>query len=161
MKFKKVMLITLLLLAVLTIGAASAAEDVDSLAADDAGDTLAVDDAGDEQVVESPVDEDVVETPAGDEEVVEAEENEDVLEATYASFTEEINSEYTSVCFISDYDDGLNGNLTLFANDTQVYAKEVNDTKYVSIMANEIIGSFYGTYNMKIVYNGTGGNNYL
>jgi hypothetical protein len=52
MKFKKIMLIALLLLAVLTIGAASAADDVD---------VLAVEDAGDEAIVEAPVDEDVVE----------------------------------------------------------------------------------------------------
>lgn len=53
MNFKKIMLITLLL-AVLTIGAVSAADDVD---------VLAVDDAEDEAVVEAPVEEDMVETP--------------------------------------------------------------------------------------------------
>ncbi|WP_298521301.1 hypothetical protein [uncultured Methanobrevibacter sp.] len=50
MNYRKIMLATLLLLAVLTIGAVSAAGDVDVVAADD--------DAGD--VIESPVDEEVV-----------------------------------------------------------------------------------------------------
>lgn len=48
MKFKKIMLITLLLLAVLTIGAVSATENVDA---------VAVEDTGDENVVEAPADE--------------------------------------------------------------------------------------------------------
>ena len=47
MKFRKIMLVTLLLLAVITIGAVSAAEDAD---------VLAVDDEGDEQSIETPVD---------------------------------------------------------------------------------------------------------
>ena len=47
MKIKKIMLITLLLLAVLTIGAVSAADNADA---------LAVDGTGDNQVVEAPVD---------------------------------------------------------------------------------------------------------
>ena len=55
MKFKKIMLIALLLLAVLTIGAASAADDVDA---------LAVGDTGDEAIVEAPADEDIVESSA-------------------------------------------------------------------------------------------------
>ena len=46
------MLITLLLLAVLTIGAASAVDDVDA---------LAVEDTGDEAIVEAPVDENTIE----------------------------------------------------------------------------------------------------
>ena len=47
MKYKKLMLVTLLLLAILTIGAVSAAEDADA---------LAVDNGGDEQIIETPVD---------------------------------------------------------------------------------------------------------
>ena len=70
MNFKKIMLITFLLLSVITIGAASASDDVDA---------LAVDVTGDEAVVEAPVDEDVIETPA-DEEVIEAEETDDALQ---------------------------------------------------------------------------------
>jgi hypothetical protein len=78
MKFKKIMLITLLLLAVLTIGVASASEDVDS---------LAVDDAGDEQVVEAPVDEDVVE----------ADESDVALELTPEDFNANITEEVIDV----------------------------------------------------------------
>jgi hypothetical protein len=52
MKFKKVLLVTLFLLAVLTIGAVSAADDVDALAADD---------SGDEEVIETPVEDNLVE----------------------------------------------------------------------------------------------------
>lgn len=55
MKFKKIMLIALLLLAVLTIGAASAADDVDA---------LAVEDTGDEAIAEAPADEEIVEVSA-------------------------------------------------------------------------------------------------
>ena len=57
MKFKKIMLITLLLLAVLTIGAVSASQDADA---------LAVDDVGDETIVEAPVDEDALEAESDD-----------------------------------------------------------------------------------------------
>ena len=71
MKYKNIMLMTILLLAVLTIGAASATEDVDALAA--------VDDAGDEAVVEAPVDEMEVETSVADEDVIEVEQNSDAL----------------------------------------------------------------------------------
>ncbi|MBO7718904.1 MAG: hypothetical protein J6S29_02000, partial [Methanosphaera sp.] len=49
MKFKKIMLITLLL-AVLTIGAVSAADDADA---------LAVEDAGDDVIGEAPAEDDV------------------------------------------------------------------------------------------------------
>ena len=68
MKFKKIMLITLLLLAVLTIGAVSAAEDAD---------VLAVEDAGDEAVAEAPAD-DIVSASVEDD-AVEADEINDEL----------------------------------------------------------------------------------
>ena len=69
MRFKKIMLITLLLLAVLTIGAVSAAEDAD---------VLAVEDAGDEAVAEAPAD-DIVSASVEDD-AVEAVEIDDELE---------------------------------------------------------------------------------
>ena len=151
MKFKKIMLIALLLLAVLTIGTVSATEDVD---------TLAVDDTGDETIVEAPVDEDATQTAVADEDIVEAEQNTDTLASPYANFNDEVYSEYHSVCSISDYSNGINGTVSLFANDTQVYEQEIAGEEFVSIMAKDIIGSFYGTYNMKVIYNGTDGTNY-
>ncbi len=62
MKYKKIMLITLLLLAIFTISAASASDNVDA---------LAVDDTGDDQVVEAPVD---------DVELIGSDENNEVLQ---------------------------------------------------------------------------------
>ena len=50
MKFKKAMLVTFLLLAILTIGAASASGGADTLAADDGGESLAINDASGEVV---------------------------------------------------------------------------------------------------------------
>ncbi len=151
MNFKRIMLITLLLLAVLMIGSVSAAEDVDA---------LAVDDTGDETVVEAPVDEDATQTAVVDEDVVEAEENTDTLASPSASFYDEVHSEYSSVCFFSEYGNGINGTVSLFANETQVYNQEIAGEDYISIKATDIIGSFYGTYHMKIIYNGTDGANY-
>ena len=144
MKFKKIMLITLLLLAVLTIGAASAADDVDA---------LAVDDVGDETVVEAPADEMEVGTSVVDEDVVEAEENTDTLASPYASFSEEVYSDYHTVVSLFDYSDGINGTVTLFANDTQVFNQKVVEDDSLYIYPGNLTGSFYGTYNMKVVYN--------
>lgn len=62
MNFKKIVAITLLLLAILTVGAVSAAEDTDA---------LAVDDVGDEQIIEAPVD---------DVELLGSDENNEVLQ---------------------------------------------------------------------------------
>lgn len=151
MRFKKAMLITLLLLAVLTIGAASAADDTDA---------LAVDDTGDELVVEAPVTDENEVAASVDEDVIEATESSDTLASPQASFYDEVSSEYGSVVYVYDYTNGINGTMTLFANDTQVYNQEVSHDSYVFINANDIIGSFYGTYNMKVIYNGTDGTNF-
>lgn len=62
MNFKKIVAITLLLLAILTVGAVSAAEDAGALAVDDAGNGM------------------VVETPADDVETLGSDENDEILQ---------------------------------------------------------------------------------
>lgn len=59
MKFKKIMLVTLLLLAVLTIGAVSASDSADTLAVDDGADDLAIEESSAEVLSEGPDFEDI------------------------------------------------------------------------------------------------------
>lgn len=143
MKYKKIMLITLLLLAIFTIGAASAADNADA---------LAVDDTGDDQVVETPADADLMES----------QEDSDILSSPTMYFTSDnITSRYTSIAGVYDYSNGLDGDVYLFADDNQVYYSQVSGKNSVFITGNEIIGSFNGTYNMKLVYNASNGNSYF
>ena len=140
---KKVMLVTLLLLAIFTISAVSAADNVD---------TLAVDDAGDEQVVETPVDDDLMTS----------EENSDVLGSPSFYFTSnDIESRYTTICGVYDYSDGLDGTVTLLANGTQAFYSEISGKDSIYISGDDIKGSFSGIYNMKLIYNATDGNSYF
>ncbi len=134
MKFGRIMLITLLL-AVLTIGAVSAADDVDA---------LTVDDAGNETVVEAPV----------DDASLEAGENEDSLEADndVIVINDEISSESDEVCQVKD-SSYVYGTISVFANDTHVASKYCGGGyKTEKILAKKMMGSFSGTYNIKIVY---------
>ena len=137
------MLITLLLLAIFTIGAASATDNADA---------LAVDDTGDNQVVETPADADFMES----------QEDSDILGSPTMYFTSDnITSRYTSIAGVYDYSNGLEGDVYLFADDNQVYYSQVSGKNSLFITGNEIIGSFNGTYNMKLVYNASNGNNYF
>ena len=134
MNFKRIMLITLLL-ATLTIGAVSAADDVVS---------LTVDDAGNETVVEAPVD-DVS---------LEVRENDDSLEADndVIVMNDEIYNESDEVCQVKD-SSYVYGTISVFANGTHVASKYCGGGyKTENILAKKMIGSFSGTYNIKIVY---------
>ena len=129
------MLITLLLLAVLTIGAVSAAENADS---------LAVDDTGDDEIAESPVEDVSLETG----------ENDDSLEvdSDVIVINDEISSESDELCQVKD-SSYVYGNISVFANGTQVASKYCGGGyKTEKILAKKMIGSFSGTYNIKIVY---------
>ena len=137
---KKIMLITLVLFAIFTISAVSAADNADA---------LAVDDTGGNQVVETPVD------------LIASEENNDVLGSpSFYITSNNITSRYDTIASVSDYSNSLDGNVYLFADDNQVYHSQVSGKNYVYISGNDIIGSFSGTYNMKIVYTASNGDSY-
>ena len=143
MNFKKIVLITLLLLAVLTIGAVSAADDVDALAADD---------TGDDQVFETPV----------EDASLEADETDDVFEGnSNVVLEDEVSGADDLMATITD-SDKVYGTVAVFLNDTQVAERYFGGLYSTEKMyANKIAGSFEGTYNMKVVYhNGNDKNNY-
>ena len=89
MKFKKTLMLSFILLAILTIGAVSAADDAH---------TLAVDDIGDEQIVETPIDVDSAQDNNGTDEVVAAEEIDDLAsDVDEVVAAEEIDNNGTAV----------------------------------------------------------------
>ena len=137
MKFKKVMLVTFLLLAILTIGAVSASEDADALAVDEIG-------GGDLDIAESSV----------DNASLEAEESGDSLEADndVIVINDEISSGSDVVGQVKDLSK-VYGTISVYANGTHVASKYCGGGyKTENILANKMIGSFSGTYNIKIVY---------
>lgn len=135
MKFKKIMLVTLLLLAVLTIGAVSAAEDAN---------TLAVEDAGDEAVVEAPVDDASLEAGENDDSL---QEDNDVI-----VINDEVSSESDEICQVKDLS-YVYGTISVYANDTHVASKFCGGGyKTEKILAKKMMGSFSGTYNIRIIY---------
>ena len=102
MNFKKIVAITLLLLAILTISAVSAAEDADA---------LAVDDGGDEQIIETPVD---------DVEMTSPDENNEVLQDPAADdFNVVIKSEAS-----------INSKEAVVSFNLPNYVKEMNSSVY-------------------------------
>lgn len=161
MNFKKIMLITLLL-AVLTIGAVSATEDVDA---------LAVNDAGDEAIVESPVDEDATETAIADEDVIEDDQSnlspedfnvtfptnefdmdkEDPAVITY--FTPEGIDQYSS-WFVVYYGDGDYDRRTI-----QMELADVGTYKNLTL-GDILYMSDPGVYNLRVYYSGDGLRNF-
>ena len=110
------MLITLLLLAIFTISAVSAADNADA---------LAVDDTGDDHVVETPVDVDLVAS----------EENNDVLGSpSFYITSNNITSRYDTIASVSDYSNSLDGNVYLFADDIRfIIHKFQGKIMYISV----------------------------
>ena len=136
-------------MAVLTIGAVSASEDADA---------LAVDDMGDETVVEAPADENVTETAVADEETLESEEN--GFGFPYVYFNTHNITDGSDYIFAGTDFSGFDGTLSIFANESQVYNKDLTGEAEVRILASDLFGKFYGTYNMNAVYNCADGKNY-
>lgn len=137
MKFKKVMLVTFLLLAILTIGVVSASEDVDALSVGDAGD----------DVVESPVDNDSLEADESGDSL------EDASKVTII-VNDEIDSGNDEVGQVQDLSSlKVWGTISVYANGTEVASKYCGGGYSTEkILSKNIIGSFSGTYNIKIVY---------
>lgn len=133
MKFKGMMLVTLVLLAILTIGAVSASDDADALAADDTGDAI-------------------VEAPAEDASL-EAGETDDVLQGSVnVALEDEISSADDLMATVTD-SSKVYGTVTVFLNGTQVAERFFGGSYSTEKMyANKIAGSFEGTYNLKVVY---------
>ncbi len=124
MNFKKIVAITLLLLAILTISAVSAAEDADA---------LAVDDGGDEQIIETPVD---------DVEMISTDESNEVLQDPAP---EDFNVVIKSEANINSKDAVVSFNLPNYVKEknSSVYPDVYNDHVEVSVEG----GSSFRFYN--------------
>ena len=147
MNFKKIMLITLLL-AILTMGAVSATDDVDA---------LAVDDTGDDAVVEAPVDDVIVSDENGVEPLADDEpslDNDHIFMGM-----DNITYRDARVCEISDaYIGGGNSRVSVYANESQVFEETfASDGMVHYILAKELNGTFNGFYNIKVVYTQSNG----
>jgi hypothetical protein len=107
---------------------------------------------GDETVVEAPVDEDATEAAVADEDLLETEQSDDALSGSSMYFNKDnITTGSDYVCDFYDYS-GLDGSVSLFANGSQVYHDDVTGETNVRILAKDLFGKFYGTYNMNLVY---------
>jgi len=129
MNFKKIVAITLLLLAILTVGAVSAAEDAGALAVDDAGNEM------------------VVETPADDVETLGSDENDEILQDPAA--------EDFNVVIKSEAD--IKSKEAVVSFDLPNYLKEKDDTIYPEFYNDHVEVNVDGGSNFRF-YN-TGGEN--
>ena len=176
MKFKKIMLVSLILLAILTIGAASASQDLNSS-------DLSVNELDDEVVPDG----DAVQA-SDDEDVVQASDDEDELSGSVeidADDYEEIEKGDSDPAYISiDFPDDAKGTLYVYVNNSNAHlttGKEADDEEdlifvsrtgsastYKSIDAEDDCDSydisFYnlpvGTYTVKIQYVDSNNNKY-
>ena len=163
MKFKHLMIVSLILLAILTIGAVSASQDIES---DDALSESSTDDA---PISESASDssEDVVSQSndeSDDDPVLEAsDEPEDVLgDYSSANVHIEINSyvdfsdESSELGYVSDYK-GLKGTITVKIDGKTVFTKKYttrNDEYcYIETQKINLKNIDYGYHTVKIIYN--------
>lgn len=144
MKYKKIMLVALLL-AVLTLGAVSAADDADVLAADD---------AGDEAIADAPADDDGAISIESEDEIIGNDQDEkynvtmDVSKPEKAYLNEEI---YIWVDITPEDDEceiDPSGEIALYLNDELIDRSYSMDSGF-SYQIEE-----FGVYNFKIEYEG-------
>ena len=149
MKFKKVMLVTFLLLAILTIGAISASEDVAS------DDSIAASDITEDPIEETPVDEVMAETP------------EDTVGVTAEDFNVNINNktfdvdkDQNEVVFNFTAPQGADGDFDIFVNDKYKTCFELSDEtagKTFNVTLSQLYITEYGTLPISVRY-GSGSN---
>ena len=143
MKFKKIMLITFLLLAILTLGAVSAADDAGALAASDDG-----------EVMDSPVDESEVIALDGENDAVgDGEEKYNVTLDISMPDEDEIylGDEiymYASLGWDDESGDWPTGDVVLYVNDDEVAREDVDWPSF------EYEFEHFGVYNFKAEYTG-------
>ena len=123
MNIKHLMIICLMLI-ILTVGVVSASEDMNT----------------------NDIKNDV--------ELLESEKTDDTLSESLVSWQFFDNVSNSDDYILSVYDSGkVNGNLSIFANNTQVYAKEFTPTAEIMLIsAKDLNGSFNGIYFMKAIY---------
>ena len=154
MKFKKIMLVTFLLLAILTIGAVSASEDTLSVGDVSFDESLAVDDAQ-EDLAENPV-----------EEIIATDDENEILADDSANSNVTINLE-PSVDYSSDYgyiayvrdENSLNGTITLSIDGNQYYSNDFDGSRaskfiYPSDLKDFNFENFLGNHSVNVTYNG-------
>ncbi len=159
MKFKKLMLVAFVLLAVITIGAVSAADNASSVEDFSSGDMLAVDESS-EDLAENPSDEII----ASDDDLSS---DADEILASSESLSENVTVEVRDkvdasedngyIAYVRD-DNSLNGTVTLSIDGTQYYNKEFDATKSsVFIRDSDLkdfnFGDFLGNHTVKLTYN--------
>ena len=151
MKFKKVMLVTFLLLAILTIGAVSASEDADALAVDEIG-------GGDLDIAESSVDDTTVSGEDDGEALLG--DSEPSLDNDHIFMgMDNITYREGRICEISDsYSGGGNSRISVYANESLVFDETFESDGMVHyILAKELNGTFNGFYNIKVIYTQSNG----
>ena len=69
-------------------------------------------------------------------------------------YGEAVNSDNKYICTFSDSVSGLNGVITVYANNTIVYTKKLEGTTIIAktIWSNNLTGTFNGDYNIKVTY---------
>lgn len=142
MKFKKLMLATIVLLAILTIGAVSASDDADALAAEDMGDSIA----------ETPVDEVIAQTPEEPTGVAEDDFN---VWVTNETLDLDKDTEKTVITF--DSPQGADGDLDIFVGgkykETFTLSNETAGKSF-SVALKELYISTSGDFPVQIRYDG-------
>ena len=152
MKYKKLMLVTFLLLAILTIGAVSASEDISSVGDVSQDDALAVEDAQ----------EDVASNPA--EEIIASEDDGEILADDSSNvtinFATEVDygADYSYIAHVSD-ENSLNGTITLSIDDKQYYSEDLDGSRfskfiYVDDLKDFNFEDYLGNHTVKVAYNG-------
>ena len=153
MKYKKLMLVAFMLLAILTIGAASASEDISSVCDVSQDDTLEVEDAQ----------EDVALNPA--EEIIASEDDEEVLADDSSNVTinfataVDYSADFSYIAHVKD-ENSLKGTVTLSIDDKQYYSNVFNGSQstskfiYVSDLKDFNFEDYLGNHTVKVAYNG-------
>ncbi len=143
MKFKKVMLVTFLLLAILTIGAVSASEDADALAVDEIG-------GGDLDISESSVDEVIAETPDETVGITAEDFNVNINNKTF-----DVDTDQNEVVFNFTAPQGANGDFDIFVNDKYKYCISLSDEtagKTFNVTLSDLSITEYGTLPISVRY---------
>ena len=143
MKFRKMMLVTFLLLAILTVGAVSASVDADNIAAAETQDSI-----------ESGADDaDVIAEDSGDVKTEEGEEEPEV-EITDLIYYEDEGDAVVRYYFPED----ATGSISIFVNGSEdaSYSGEIITEEWVSIYGDDLAGFEFipGLYEINVVYPG-------